>query len=142
MLHTCYGHGLTKGTIIQIFYHGLDDPTQRILDAGGMFLYNTPNEAFKILKDKDYTVHIPYTNAKTFADDVLLNHVGGEELKSIDGVGTGRMKKKEKSDNDVPKEPNKEWKMNEKVVPHKENIYHYQWHPTEIPHLNRIIKES
>ncbi|GJX63831.1 hypothetical protein Tco_0296731 [Tanacetum coccineum] len=48
--------------------------------------------------------------------DVLLNHVGGEELKSIDGVGTGRMKKKEKSDNDVPKEPNKEWKMNEKVV--------------------------
>ncbi|GJY11590.1 hypothetical protein Tco_0380899 [Tanacetum coccineum] len=74
---------------------------------------------------KDYTVHIPYTNAKTFSDDVLLNHVGGEELKSIDGVGTGRMKKKEKSDNCVPKEPNKEWKMNEKVVPHKENIYHY-----------------
>ncbi|GJX63830.1 reverse transcriptase domain-containing protein [Tanacetum coccineum] len=52
MLHTCYGHGLTKGTIIQIFYHGLDDPTKRILDAGGMFLYNTSNEAFKILEDK------------------------------------------------------------------------------------------
>ncbi|GKB17933.1 reverse transcriptase domain-containing protein [Tanacetum coccineum] len=28
MLRTCYGHGLTKGAIIQIFYHGLDDPTQ------------------------------------------------------------------------------------------------------------------
>ncbi|GJR15227.1 ribonuclease H-like domain-containing protein [Tanacetum coccineum] len=23
----CHGHGLTKGTIIQIFYHGLDEPT-------------------------------------------------------------------------------------------------------------------
>ncbi|GKB34577.1 reverse transcriptase domain-containing protein [Tanacetum coccineum] len=52
MLRTCYGHGLTKGTIIQIFYHGLDDPTQAILDAGGIFLYKTPNEAFKILEDK------------------------------------------------------------------------------------------
>ncbi|GJR59893.1 putative reverse transcriptase domain-containing protein [Tanacetum coccineum] len=51
MLRTCYGHGLTKGTIIQIFYHGLDDLTQRILDTGGIFLYNTPNEAFKILED-------------------------------------------------------------------------------------------
>ncbi|GKB78285.1 reverse transcriptase domain-containing protein [Tanacetum coccineum] len=27
MLRICYEHGLTKGTIIQIFYHGLDDPT-------------------------------------------------------------------------------------------------------------------
>ncbi|GJX41766.1 hypothetical protein Tco_0256756 [Tanacetum coccineum] len=52
MLRTCYGHALTKGMIIQIFYHGLDNPTQEILDARGIFLYNTPNEAFKILKDK------------------------------------------------------------------------------------------
>ncbi|GKA40746.1 reverse transcriptase domain-containing protein [Tanacetum coccineum] len=52
MLRTCYGHSLTKGTIIQIFYRGLDDPTQGILDAGGIFLYNTPNEAFQILEDK------------------------------------------------------------------------------------------
>ncbi|GJR19287.1 reverse transcriptase domain-containing protein [Tanacetum coccineum] len=52
MLHTCYGHGLTKGAIIQIFYRGLDDPTQGILDVGGIFLYNTPNEASKILEDK------------------------------------------------------------------------------------------
>ncbi|GKC98553.1 hypothetical protein Tco_1168828 [Tanacetum coccineum] len=52
MLRTCYGHGLTKGVIIQIFYRGLDDPTQGILDTGGIFLYNIPNEAFKILEDK------------------------------------------------------------------------------------------
>nr|GEW31814.1 reverse transcriptase domain-containing protein [Tanacetum cinerariifolium] len=25
ILHTCYGYGLTKGTIIQIFYRGLED---------------------------------------------------------------------------------------------------------------------
>ncbi|GKC18613.1 hypothetical protein Tco_1020763 [Tanacetum coccineum] len=29
-----------------------DDPTQGILNAGGIFFYNTPNEAFKILEDK------------------------------------------------------------------------------------------
>ncbi|GJU41798.1 hypothetical protein Tco_1194755 [Tanacetum coccineum] len=52
MLHTCHEHGLSKGAIIQTFYHGLDNPTQGILDAGWIFLYNTPNEAFKILKDK------------------------------------------------------------------------------------------
>ncbi|GJR43814.1 reverse transcriptase domain-containing protein [Tanacetum coccineum] len=52
MIHTYYGHGLTKGTIIQIFYHGLDDPTQGILDAGGIFLYKISNEAFKTLDDK------------------------------------------------------------------------------------------
>nr|GEV34510.1 reverse transcriptase domain-containing protein [Tanacetum cinerariifolium] len=52
MFCICYRHDLTNGTIIQIFYHGLDDPTQGILDARGIFLYNTPNEAFKILEDK------------------------------------------------------------------------------------------
>ncbi|GJT25606.1 reverse transcriptase domain-containing protein [Tanacetum coccineum] len=57
MLLTCYGYGLSKGTIIQIFYHGLDDPTQEILNDGGIFLYNTLNEAFKILEDKVLLKH-------------------------------------------------------------------------------------
>ncbi|GJU67262.1 hypothetical protein Tco_1253521 [Tanacetum coccineum] len=52
MLRACYGHGLTKGMIIHIFYRGLDGPTQGILNTGGIFFYNTPNEAFKFLKDK------------------------------------------------------------------------------------------
>ena len=40
MLRNCHGHGLNKGAIIQIFYHGLDEPTQGILDgtAGGILL--------------------------------------------------------------------------------------------------------
>ncbi|GKD04548.1 hypothetical protein Tco_1179522, partial [Tanacetum coccineum] len=81
---------------------------------------------------KDCTVHILHTNAKTFADDVLPNHVGNKELKSFDGIGTGKMTKKE---NGVPKEPHKEWKINEKAVPHKENVYSYLWYPTELPIL-------
>ncbi|GKD52754.1 reverse transcriptase domain-containing protein [Tanacetum coccineum] len=128
MLRTCYGHGLTKGTIIQTLCRGLDVATKGILGAGGIFLYNTPNEAFKILEDK------------MFAEDVLLNHVGNEELKSIDGVGTGRITKK--NDDGVSKEPNKEWKLDEKEFPHNKKDYHYQWHPTQIPHLNRITQES
>ncbi|GKD52874.1 hypothetical protein Tco_1286261 [Tanacetum coccineum] len=64
---------------------------------------------------KDCTVHIPYTNAKKFADDVLPNHVGDKELKSFDTVRPGRTIKKD--DNGVPKEPKKEWKLNEKADP-------------------------
>ncbi|GJS37428.1 reverse transcriptase domain-containing protein [Tanacetum coccineum] len=54
MLRKYHGHGLTKGVIIQIFYHGLDEPTQAILDvtAGGIFLYKSPNQAFQLLEDK------------------------------------------------------------------------------------------
>nr|GFB10788.1 hypothetical protein [Tanacetum cinerariifolium] len=52
MLRICYGHGLTKGTIVHIFYLGLDGPTQGILVTEGIFFYNTPNEAFQILEDK------------------------------------------------------------------------------------------
>ncbi|GJZ88086.1 reverse transcriptase domain-containing protein [Tanacetum coccineum] len=52
-------HGLTKGAIIQIFYHGLDEPTQGILDetAKGIFLYKSPNQAFKFLEDKVFFKH-------------------------------------------------------------------------------------
>nr|GEY36810.1 hypothetical protein [Tanacetum cinerariifolium] len=57
---------------------------------------------------KNSIVHIPHTNAKTFPDDVLLN--------TYDGAGTSRITKKKKNDNDVTKEPNKEWKLNEKAA--------------------------
>ncbi|GJQ99787.1 reverse transcriptase domain-containing protein [Tanacetum coccineum] len=54
MLRKCHGHGLTIGAIIQIFYHGLDEPTQGILDitAGGIFFYKSLNQAFQFLEDK------------------------------------------------------------------------------------------
>ncbi|GJW14311.1 hypothetical protein Tco_0018444 [Tanacetum coccineum] len=52
LLHSCHGHGLGRGTIIQIFYHGLDEPTQAILEAKGIFLYKTPKEAHQLLEDR------------------------------------------------------------------------------------------
>ncbi|GJV86649.1 hypothetical protein Tco_1530587 [Tanacetum coccineum] len=56
-----------------------------------LIIFNSPTVSPFL---KDCTMHIPYTNAKTFADDVLPNHVGGEVFKSISGVATGRMTKK------------------------------------------------
>ncbi|GJX01783.1 hypothetical protein Tco_0185696 [Tanacetum coccineum] len=52
LLRSCHGHGLGQGTIIQIFYHGLDEPNQTILDAGGISLYKIPNEAHQLLEDR------------------------------------------------------------------------------------------
>ncbi|GJZ12449.1 reverse transcriptase domain-containing protein [Tanacetum coccineum] len=54
MLRNCHGHNLTKGNIIKIFYHGLNETTQEALNAaaGGIFLYKTPNQAFQLLEDK------------------------------------------------------------------------------------------
>ncbi|GJW89745.1 reverse transcriptase domain-containing protein [Tanacetum coccineum] len=59
---------------------------------------------------KDSTMHIPYMNAKTFAYDVLPNHVDDKELKSMDDVENGSLIKKEikKDANGVPKELKKE----------------------------------
>ncbi|GJZ21976.1 hypothetical protein Tco_0559015 [Tanacetum coccineum] len=52
LLRSFHGHGLGRGTIIQIFYHRLDEPTQAILDAGGIFLYKTPNETHQLLEER------------------------------------------------------------------------------------------
>nr|GEX35949.1 ribonuclease H-like domain-containing protein [Tanacetum cinerariifolium] len=43
-----------KGNIIKIFYHGLNEITQEVLNAkaGGIFLYKTPNQAYLLLEDK------------------------------------------------------------------------------------------
>ncbi|GJS49037.1 hypothetical protein Tco_0599158 [Tanacetum coccineum] len=43
-----------KGNIIKIFYHGLSEITQEVLNtvAGGIFLYKTPNQACQLLEDK------------------------------------------------------------------------------------------
>ncbi|GKB38754.1 hypothetical protein Tco_0883696 [Tanacetum coccineum] len=54
MLRNCHGHNLSKGNIIKIFYHGLNEITQEVLNAaaGGIFLYKTPNQAYQLFKDK------------------------------------------------------------------------------------------
>ncbi|GKE53457.1 reverse transcriptase domain-containing protein, partial [Tanacetum coccineum] len=54
MLLNCHGHNLSKGNIIKIFYHGLREITQEVLNAaaGGIFLYKIPNQAYRLLEDK------------------------------------------------------------------------------------------
>ncbi|GJY20584.1 hypothetical protein Tco_0393150 [Tanacetum coccineum] len=54
MLKNCHGHNLSNGNIIKIFYHGLNEITQEVLNAaaGGIFLYETPNQAYQLLKNK------------------------------------------------------------------------------------------
>ncbi|GJW63520.1 hypothetical protein Tco_0115404 [Tanacetum coccineum] len=49
---TIVGGGI--GNIIKIFYHGLSEITQEVLNAaaGGIFLYKTPNQAYQLLEDK------------------------------------------------------------------------------------------
>ncbi|GJU70766.1 hypothetical protein Tco_1262171 [Tanacetum coccineum] len=92
--------------------------------------------------ERQFTYLEKTQHSKSLPHDVLPNHVGDKEFKLIDGVGIGRMPKIKKDEMGMPKEPNKEWKLNEKEVPHNEEVYHYIWHLTKIPHLNRIIKES
>ncbi|GKA71422.1 hypothetical protein Tco_0777561 [Tanacetum coccineum] len=47
-------HNLSKGNIIKIFDHGLNEVTQEVLNvtAHGIFLYKTSNQAYQLLKDK------------------------------------------------------------------------------------------
>ncbi|GJT26217.1 reverse transcriptase domain-containing protein [Tanacetum coccineum] len=54
MLRNSHGHNLSKGNIIKIFYHNLNEITQEVLNAaaGGIFLYKTPNQAYQLLEDK------------------------------------------------------------------------------------------
>ncbi|GJX72132.1 hypothetical protein Tco_0309303 [Tanacetum coccineum] len=54
MLRNCHGHNLSNGNIIKIFYHGLNEITQEVLNAavGDIFLYKTPNQAYQLLEDK------------------------------------------------------------------------------------------
>ncbi|GJX55149.1 reverse transcriptase domain-containing protein [Tanacetum coccineum] len=53
MLQNCHGHILSKGNIIKIFYHGLSEITQEVLNAAvdDIFLYKTPNQAYQLLED-------------------------------------------------------------------------------------------
>ncbi|GJS33108.1 hypothetical protein Tco_0531490 [Tanacetum coccineum] len=54
MLRNCHDQNLSKGNIIKIFYHDLNEITQKVLNAatGGIFLYKTPNQAYQLLKYK------------------------------------------------------------------------------------------
>ncbi|GKB12169.1 hypothetical protein Tco_0846092 [Tanacetum coccineum] len=96
MLQKCHGHRLTKGAIIQIFYNGLDEPTQGILDgtAGGIFLYKSPNQAFKLLEDKVLFEHDWPIKSKnehhqksvSFADGSDSNTVNSQLMEKLEAL--------------------------------------------------------
>nr|XP_043633222.1 uncharacterized protein LOC122604392 [Erigeron canadensis] len=54
LLKKCYGHGLDKEQIVNIFYNGQDENSQILLDAagGGIFLYKSANDAYQVMEDK------------------------------------------------------------------------------------------
>ncbi|GJQ90522.1 hypothetical protein Tco_0001661 [Tanacetum coccineum] len=85
MLRKCHGHGLTKGAIIKIFYHGLDEPTQGILDitAGGIFLYKSPNQAFQFLEDKVLFEHDWPIKSKTEHHQKSVSFADGSNISRL-----------------------------------------------------------
>nr|GEU71848.1 reverse transcriptase domain-containing protein [Tanacetum cinerariifolium] len=92
MLRNCHGHNLSKGNIIKIFYHGLSEITQEVLNAaaGGIFLYKTPNQAYQLLKDKVLLKLYWAKNQKTKPS--LKKTVASPMKKQLNlGVGTERM---------------------------------------------------
>ncbi|GJU37477.1 hypothetical protein Tco_1185831 [Tanacetum coccineum] len=60
MLQNCHGQNLSNGNIIKIFYHGLSEITQEVLNAaaGGIFLYKTPNQAYQLFGMQRKTVSV------------------------------------------------------------------------------------
>ncbi|GJR68616.1 hypothetical protein Tco_0014681 [Tanacetum coccineum] len=87
-------------------------------------------------------MHIPHTQEKVFKHDKMSSHVDDKELSTIIDVGVLTKKEFKKDDMRLSKEPNKEWKLNEKMIPNNKNVYHYQWQPSENPHLNRNGEED
>ncbi|KAJ9539390.1 hypothetical protein OSB04_032123 [Centaurea solstitialis] len=53
LLNSCPSHGLTKSEQVQTFYSGLAYSSRATLDssAGGVFMYKTPTEGYKLLED-------------------------------------------------------------------------------------------
>ncbi|GKC31219.1 hypothetical protein Tco_1038513 [Tanacetum coccineum] len=86
-----------KGNIIKIFYHGLSEITQEVLNAaaGGIFLYKTPNQAYQLLEDKVLLKLDWAKNQKTkpslkktvaFADEGNSNYDTDKIMARIDAI--------------------------------------------------------
>nr|GEU49765.1 reverse transcriptase domain-containing protein [Tanacetum cinerariifolium] len=97
MLRNCHGYKLSKGNMIKIFYHGLNEITQEVLNAaaGGIFLYKTLNQAYQLLEDKVLLKLDWAKNQKTksslkkivsFAADGNSNSDTGKIMARIDAI--------------------------------------------------------
>jgi hypothetical protein len=74
ILSNCHGHGLSKGNIIKIFYHGLDESTQEVLNvvAGGIFCTKLQINLINYSKTKSYSNTIG-PNIKPLSAKLLLS---------------------------------------------------------------------
>ncbi|GJU29156.1 hypothetical protein Tco_1172745 [Tanacetum coccineum] len=93
--------------IIKIFYHGLSEITQEVLNAAarGIFLYKTPNQAYQLLEDKvirvkqkqlnlgvgtkrmifniDFAMKHSYSNNDTCFSIDVINEILGEDFDAL-----------------------------------------------------------
>nr|GEX71793.1 reverse transcriptase domain-containing protein [Tanacetum cinerariifolium] len=97
MLRNCHGHNLSMGNIIKIFYHGLNEITQEVLNAAadGIFLYKTPNQAYQLLKDKvllkldwakNQKIRSSLKKTIAFADEGTINSDTDKIMARIDAM--------------------------------------------------------
>ncbi|GJR90547.1 reverse transcriptase domain-containing protein [Tanacetum coccineum] len=130
MLRNCHGHNLSKGNIIKIFYHGLNEITQEVLNAaaGGIFLYKTLNQAYQLLEDKvslklDWAKNQKYKPSfkKTiaFADDGSNNSDTDKIMARMDAM-TMKMDAQYKEFQSRSKQPNPDHNDDDIPMSHEE----------------------
>ncbi|GJZ02161.1 reverse transcriptase domain-containing protein [Tanacetum coccineum] len=130
MLRNCHGHNLSKGNIIKIFYHGLNETTQEVLNAaaGGIFLYKTPNQAYQLLEDKVLLKLDWDKNQKTksslkknvaFADEGSSNFDTDKIMAQMDAM-TMKMDAQYKEFQSRSKQPNLDHNDDNKPMSHEE----------------------
>nr|GEX15899.1 reverse transcriptase domain-containing protein [Tanacetum cinerariifolium] len=69
MLRNCHGHNLSKGSIIKIFYHGLNEITQEVLNAAaGDTFMDLKNKLETTTKNHQASIQILEAKFDRFAD--------------------------------------------------------------------------
>ncbi|GKB47641.1 hypothetical protein Tco_0898394 [Tanacetum coccineum] len=139
MLKNCHGHNLSKGNIIKIFYHGLSEITQEVLNAaaGGIFLYKTSNQAYQLLEDKvllklDWTKNQKTKSSLkktvTFADEGNINYDTNKIMARMDAMtlkmdaqykelqNHAKKTKPSLDEDDIPMSREEEAKFNSNVI--------------------------
>nr|GEV01057.1 integrase, catalytic region, zinc finger, CCHC-type, peptidase aspartic, catalytic [Tanacetum cinerariifolium] len=99
MLRNCHGHNLSKGNIIKIFYHGLSEITQEVLNVAAVIRVKQKQLNFRVGTERmifniNYAMKYSYSNNDTcFSIDVIneiyfdaLLNEGRKILHSIEGT--------------------------------------------------------
>ncbi|GJS16032.1 hypothetical protein Tco_0410504 [Tanacetum coccineum] len=144
MLQNCHGHNLSKSNITKIFYHGLSEITQEVMNvkAGGIFLYKTLNQAYQLLEDKVLLKLYWAKNKKTktslkktvaFADEVAKNHQA-----SIQNLETKFDRLADKQSG----RPSRSFPSNTQPNPRGSNSIAYQPPQARNEHVNAVFTRS